>query len=96
MTEPIRPSGYAPAAPSTTPTATTAPSTATTGTATAALATTAATGTAAIEAYGLTKSYGKPAVRVLDGLDLRVERGAVFSLLGPNGARPPPCASSPR
>ncbi|MFG3430230.1 ATP-binding cassette domain-containing protein [Streptomyces californicus] len=98
MTEPIRPSGYAPAAPSTTPTAAAAPSTATTPTATTASSpttaatgpatptTTAATGPAAIEAHGLTKSYGKPAVRVLDGLDLRVERGAVFSLLGPNGA----------
>ncbi|WP_018490362.1 MULTISPECIES: ATP-binding cassette domain-containing protein [unclassified Streptomyces] len=40
----------------------------------------------AIEAYGLTKSYGKSAVRVLDGLDLRVGRGGVFALLGPNGA----------
>ncbi|MFG2761190.1 ATP-binding cassette domain-containing protein [Streptomyces wuyuanensis] len=30
------------------------------------------------------KSYGD--VRVLDGVDLRVERGTVFSLLGPNGA----------
>ncbi|WP_107406179.1 ABC transporter ATP-binding protein, partial [Streptomyces griseus] len=45
-----------------------------------------ADGSHAIEAYGLTKSYGKPAVRVLDGLDLRVARGTVFSLLGPNGA----------
>ncbi|MEV1047997.1 ATP-binding cassette domain-containing protein [Streptomyces sp. NPDC049916] len=42
--------------------------------------------TAAIEVYGLTKSYGKPAVRVLDGIDLRIARGGVFSLLGPNGA----------
>ncbi|MET9771281.1 ATP-binding cassette domain-containing protein [Streptomyces sp. NPDC006415] len=40
----------------------------------------------AIEAYGLTKSYGKPAVRVLDGIDLQVGRGTVFALLGPNGA----------
>ncbi|MFD5976861.1 ABC transporter ATP-binding protein [Streptomyces bacillaris] len=40
----------------------------------------------AIEAHGLTKSYGKPAVRVLDGLDLRVGHGSVFALLGPNGA----------
>jgi len=40
----------------------------------------------AIEAYGLTKSYGKPALRVLDGLDLRVGHGSVFALLGPNGA----------
>lgn len=39
-----------------------------------------------IEAYGLTKSYGKPAVRVLDGIDLQVGRGTVFALLGPNGA----------
>ncbi|MFH9609691.1 ATP-binding cassette domain-containing protein [Streptomyces sp. NPDC017448] len=76
MTEPIRPGGPAPA-PTATPTAST--------TATTATSTTATTATA-IEAYGLTKSYGKPAVRVLDGLDLRVERGTVFSLLGPNGA----------
>ncbi|MFD3972415.1 ATP-binding cassette domain-containing protein [Streptomyces cyaneofuscatus] len=61
----------------------------------------------AIEAYGLTKSYGnhgkpgdpgkpgnpgnpgkprKHVTCVLDGLDLRVERGSVFALLGPNGA----------
>jgi ABC-2 type transport system ATP-binding protein len=38
----------------------------------------------AIEATGLTKSYG--ALRVLDGVDLAVPRGTVFSLLGPNGA----------
>ncbi|MGI8332794.1 ATP-binding cassette domain-containing protein [Actinomadura scrupuli] len=38
----------------------------------------------AIEAGGLEKSYGT--VRVLAGLDLRVERGSVFALLGPNGA----------
>ena len=38
----------------------------------------------AIEATGLEKSYG--AVRVLGGVDLRVERGSVFALLGPNGA----------
>ena len=38
----------------------------------------------AIEVTGLSKSYG--AVRVLDGLDLRVGRGTVFALLGPNGA----------
>ncbi|MGW8887269.1 ATP-binding cassette domain-containing protein [Streptomyces sp. NPDC055749] len=39
-----------------------------------------------IEAHGLTKSYGKPAVRVLDGIDLHVGRSTVFALLGPNGA----------
>ncbi|MFD4025252.1 ATP-binding cassette domain-containing protein [Streptomyces sp. NPDC058576] len=49
-------------------------------------ATAAPAASAAIEAYGLTKSYGKPAVRVLDGIGLQVDRGTVFSLLGPNGA----------
>jgi ABC-2 type transport system ATP-binding protein len=38
----------------------------------------------AIEASGLAKSYG--AVRVLNGIDLRVPPGSVFALLGPNGA----------
>jgi ABC-2 type transport system ATP-binding protein len=38
----------------------------------------------AIEAIAIEKSYG--AVRVLAGVDLRVESGSVFSLLGPNGA----------
>ncbi|MGW6455058.1 ABC transporter ATP-binding protein [Streptomyces sp. NPDC055078] len=38
----------------------------------------------AVEAEGLVKSYGE--VRVLDGVDLRIERGTVFALLGPNGA----------
>jgi ABC-2 type transport system ATP-binding protein len=38
----------------------------------------------AIEATGLTKSYGE--VRVLSGVDLRVPSGTVFALLGPNGA----------
>ncbi|HEX7744293.1 MAG TPA: ATP-binding cassette domain-containing protein [Micromonosporaceae bacterium] len=37
-----------------------------------------------VEVAGLTKSYGP--VRVLDGIDLNVRRGSVFSLLGPNGA----------
>ncbi len=38
----------------------------------------------AIEVSGLTKSYGD--TRVLDGIDLEVPPGTVFSLLGPNGA----------
>ncbi|MDN3028500.1 ATP-binding cassette domain-containing protein [Streptomyces sp. S.PB5] len=38
----------------------------------------------AIAAYGLRKSYGDKTV--LDGIDLRVEEGTIFSLLGPNGA----------
>ncbi|MEC3958035.1 ATP-binding cassette domain-containing protein [Nocardia sp. CDC153] len=38
----------------------------------------------AITATGLRKSYGEH--RVLDGIDLKVEAGTIFSLLGPNGA----------
>ncbi|WP_225849269.1 ATP-binding cassette domain-containing protein [Streptomyces sp. HPF1205] len=38
----------------------------------------------AIEATGLRKSYGDKTV--LDGIDIRVPAGTVFSLLGPNGA----------
>ena len=43
---------------------------------------------AAIEAVGLTKTFGagKKAVRALDGLDLEVSEGRVLGLLGPNGA----------
>jgi ABC-2 type transport system ATP-binding protein len=37
-----------------------------------------------IELVGLTKAYRS--VRVLDGVDLEVPKGSVFSLLGPNGA----------
>ncbi|MFD1824446.1 MULTISPECIES: ATP-binding cassette domain-containing protein [Mumia] len=38
----------------------------------------------AIAAYGLRKSYGDKVV--LDGIDLAVAEGTIFSLLGPNGA----------
>ncbi|MFD9324139.1 ATP-binding cassette domain-containing protein, partial [Streptomyces sp. NPDC060053] len=38
----------------------------------------------AIAANGLRKSYGDKTV--LDGIDLTVPEGTVFSLLGPNGA----------
>ncbi|WP_447040107.1 ATP-binding cassette domain-containing protein [Streptomyces sp. DSM 118878] len=38
----------------------------------------------AIAAYGLRKSYGDKTV--LDGIDITVPEGTVFSLLGPNGA----------
>jgi ABC-2 type transport system ATP-binding protein len=42
------------------------------------------TGTPAIEASGLTKSFGE--TRAVDGVDLSVPRGAVYGVLGPNGA----------
>ncbi|WP_194410640.1 ATP-binding cassette domain-containing protein [Microbacterium cremeum] len=38
----------------------------------------------AVEVRGLRKGFGRH--RVLDGLDLTVQRGEVFALLGPNGA----------
>ena len=38
----------------------------------------------AISAAGLRKSYGDQVV--LDGIDLAVPEGTIFSLLGPNGA----------
>ena len=40
--------------------------------------------TYAIEVAGLRKRYG--AVQAVDGVDLRIEEGAVYALLGPNGA----------
>src|SRR6185369_13530529 len=40
--------------------------------------------TLAIAANGLRKSYGEKVV--LDGVDLAVPEGTIFSLLGPNGA----------
>jgi len=39
---------------------------------------------AAITAHDLRKSYG--GTTYLDGIDLTVPRGTIFSLLGPNGA----------
>lgn len=39
---------------------------------------------AAIEMRGLTRRYGD--VTAVDGLDLRIEEGTVFGLLGPNGS----------
>src|SRR6266508_40195 len=38
----------------------------------------------AIDVRGLRKSYGEKLV--LDGIDLNVAEGTIFSLLGPNGA----------
>ncbi len=38
----------------------------------------------AINVRGLTKSFGGK--KVVDGLDLRVERGAIYGFLGPNGS----------
>jgi ABC-2 type transport system ATP-binding protein len=40
--------------------------------------------TAAIEIQGLTKDFGP--IRAIDGLDLRVEPGEMFALVGPDGA----------
>ncbi len=37
-----------------------------------------------VDIQGLTKSYGQ--LKVVDGLDLQVEKGECFGLLGPNGA----------
>jgi ABC-2 type transport system ATP-binding protein len=41
-------------------------------------------GAAAVEATGMSKSFGETVV--LDGIDLTVAAGAIFALLGPNGA----------
>jgi ABC-2 type transport system ATP-binding protein len=41
----------------------------------------------AISATGLRKSFGDNVV--LDGIDLTVAEGTIFSLLGPNGAGKP-------
>lgn len=53
-------------------------------TATSTATATAASRSPAIEATGLRKAYGDKTV--LDGIDLAVPAGTVFSLLGPNGA----------
>jgi len=42
------------------------------------------TGSLAVEANGLTKSFGE--TRAVDGVDLAVRRGSVYGVLGPNGA----------
>jgi len=48
----------------------------------------------AIRATGLRKSFGDQLV--LDGIDLEVPEGTIFSLLGPTApARPPPSTSCP-
>jgi len=40
--------------------------------------------TPAIETTALIKHFGE--TKAVDGIDLRVDRGAVYGLLGPNGA----------
>ena len=37
-----------------------------------------------LEVNALSKHFG--GVRAVDGLDLRVERGEIFGLIGPNGS----------
>jgi ABC-2 type transport system ATP-binding protein len=41
-------------------------------------------GTTAVEARGLTKTFGKN--RAVDGIDLTINEGEIFGVLGPNGA----------
>ena len=43
----------------------------------------------ALELRGLTKDFGD--VRAVDGLDLRVQRGEMFALVGPDGAGKTTC-----
>jgi ABC-type branched-subunit amino acid transport system ATPase component len=49
---------------------------------------------AAIEVRGLSESYG--GVRAVRGIDLTVERGQIFALVGPNGAGRRPRSRSSR
>src|ERR1700735_4917125 len=42
------------------------------------------TATAAVEAAGLVKTFGR--LRAVDGIDLQVSQGEIFGVLGPNGA----------
>jgi ABC-2 type transport system ATP-binding protein len=42
------------------------------------------TPTAAVEAAGLVKTFGR--LRAVDGIDLQVSQGEIFGVLGPNGA----------
>ena len=48
-------------------------------------------GTAAVELVGLSKSFGD--VAAVDDVDLTIEDGEFFSMLGPSAARarPPSC-----
>ncbi len=52
----------------------------------------------AVRADGLTKRYSaRSGVAAVEGLSLRVRRGILFGLVGPDGAaRRPPCACSLR
>ena len=42
------------------------------------------TATAAVDAAGLVKTFGR--LRAVDGIDLHVGQGEIFGVLGPNGA----------
>jgi len=44
----------------------------------------AMTATAAVDAAGLVKTFGR--LRAVDGIDLHVKQGEIFGVLGPNGA----------
>jgi ABC-2 type transport system ATP-binding protein len=42
------------------------------------------TATAAVDAAGLVKTFGR--LRAVDGIDLHIRQGEIFGVLGPNGA----------